>query len=283
MPVETKTKPDTKVYELKNLKLDTAGEGTFEAAFANLNAIDHDGDTYDPGAIGEQAVMISQWNHGSWDGGVKALPLGVGKTFERDGWGMVAGEFDMDDPDAVKTHRKLKYLKEKGFPVEFSFALPSSDWRMEEINDQMIRVFTRISIPEVSPVLLGAGVDTHLTSIKGREGDSVANLAEMIKKEIEKTGDVGELFATQSRSTQFVTQVDEAVIAVESVIGRAKEIRNLREEKAKDDPMSKRNTRRLRDLKAAMADAILEIDDLLADPDDELNELAKSIMEGNDA
>lgn len=261
MPVETKTRPTTKVYELTNLKLDATGEGTFEAAFANLTEIDHDGDGYDAGSIGEQPVMVSQWNHGSWGEGVNALPIGVGKTFERDDWGMVAGKFDMDDPDAVKTYRKIKYLKENGFPIEWSFALPSSDWRMEEINGQMVRIFTRISIPEVSPVLLGAGIDTHLTAIKSREDEGMPES----KK--------------QDESMQFVTQLDEAVEAVEAVVSRAKQIRNLREEKGRED-MGRASTRRLKALRDALAETIADVDDLLTDPNDEFKELATSFTEG---
>lgn len=260
MPVETKTRPTTKVYQLTELKVDTDGEGSFEAAFANLTEIDHDGDGYDAGAIGEQPVMISQWNHGSWGEGVNALPIGIGKTFERDGWGMVGGQFDMDDPDAVKTYRKIKYLKDAGFPIEWSFALPSSDWRMAEIDGEMVRVFTRISIPEVSPVLLGAGIDTHLTAIKSQEGEKMEQ---------------------KDKSMEFAKQLDEAVVAVESVCARAKEIRNLREEKGKDELVSRAGARRLKSLRDALAEVINDVDELLTDPNDEFNELAKSFDGGN--
>ena len=251
---------DRKIYQFTELKLDQAGEGTFEAVFATLDAIDHDGDTYDPGAIGNQDVVISQWNHGSWQGGTAALPVGVGKIFERENKAIVQGEFDMDDPAGKAHHHKLKYLNEKGRNVEWSFALPNMDWRMEERDDQMIRVITRVDVPEVSPVLLGAGVGTELLSIKGKGED---------------------METKPNESMKFATQLDEAVEAVESVIGRAKEIRNLREEKGKDELMSKRNVRRLRDLKGSMADAIQEIDDLLTDPNDELNELAATFQGEN--
>lgn len=248
---------DHKTYRFTELKLDAAGAGTFEAVFATLDAIDHDGDTYDPGAIGEQDVVISQWNHGSWGGGTAALPVGVGKVFERENKAIVSGEFDMNTADGKAHHHALKYLHEKGRNVEWSFALPKFDHRIEERDGQGVRVFTSIEIPEVSPVLLGAGVGTELLSIKGREDNM------------------------EEKPKQFATQLDETVEAVEVVIGRAKEIRNLREEKGKDELMNKRNVRRLRDLKGSMVDAITEIDNLLTNPNDELNKLAKSITGGN--
>lgn len=263
MEVATKTRPQTKVFELTHLKIDPAGEGTFEAAFANLNAVDRDGDGYDPGAIGEQRVMVSQWNHGSWNGGADSLPIGVGKTYESSGWGMIAGEFDMGDPDAVKTYRKLKYLKDKGFPVEWSFALPEADWRMEERDGDRIRIYTRILIPEVSPVLMGAGIDTHLTSIKSREGK-----------------DVDTQDRNDGEAMPFAKQLDEAVETVESVLARAKEIRNLRA-KSEKDGMSRRSTRRLKALRDAMQECIEDVDDLLTDPNDELTKLAATFEEGH--
>lgn len=248
---------DRKTYQFTDLKLDTAGEGTFEAVFATLDAIDHDGDTYDPGAIGKQNVVISQWNHGSWGEGVSALPVGVGSIFERGNKAVVAGEFDMADPDGVRHHAKLKYLHEKGRNVEWSFALPDMDYRMEERDGDMLRVITRVAIPEVSPVLLGAGVGTELLSIKGREGETME---------------------TKPESIQFAKQLDEAVEAVEAVCGRAKQILNLREEKGKAD-MSRASTRRLKALRDSLQEAIEDVDDLLTDPNDELNELATSFTE----
>jgi hypothetical protein len=252
--------PDVKSFRIAELKMDGEGEGTFEAAFVNLNAIDHDGDGYDTGAIGEQKVMISQWNHGSWGDGVDALPIGVGKTFERDGWGVVSGAFDMDDEDAVKTYRKVKYLYDRGFPVEWSFALPKADWRMEERDGRQVRVFTDIEIPEVSPVLMGAGIDTHLTAIKGREPMPPENDASMT----------------------FAKQLDEAVEAVESVVERAKQIKALREEKGRDN-MSKRSTRRLKALLDALREATVEVEDILTDPNDELRAIAAQFEEGENA
>ena len=260
MPVAEATAMETKVFRFSNLKLDSAGEGTFEAVFATLDAIDHDGDTYDPGAIGSQEVVISQWNHGSWGEGADALPIGVGKIFERDNEAIVAGEFDLADPDGQKTYNKLKYLNDKGRTVEWSFALPNAEWRWERRDDQELRVFTHIDVPEVSPVLLGAGINTRMTAIKNREGSKMDQ--------------------DKDKSIAFVKQLDEAVETVESVLARAKEIRNLRA-KSDEEGMSRRSTRRLKALREAMAEAIEDVDELLTNPNDELKELAAQIQGGH--
>ena len=149
----------------------------------------------------------------------------------------------------------------KCFPVEFSFALPDYDSRTEVIDEQSVRIFTRISIPEVSPVLLGAGIDTHLTSIKSQEGETME---------------------TKDKSMEFAKQLDDAVVAVESVCARAKEIRNLREDKGKDELVSRQAKRRLKALHDALTEVISDVGDLLTDPNDEANALAKSFDGGND-
>lgn len=250
----------TKVFTLTELKLDTDGEGTFVAAFANLDAIDHDGDGYDPGAIGTQKVKISVWNHGSWGSGAEALPVGVGQTFEQrdsDGtnWAKIKGEFDLGREAGVEHYKALKYFTAKGHAVEWSFALPDADWRMEERDGQRIRIFTRIMVPEVSPVLLGAGIDTHLESIKALEDTMVP---------------------TEKReSTPLAKQLDEAVEAVEAVIGRAKEVSNLRHDDGED--LGRRSKRRLKHLRDAMQDCIEDVDNLLRDPNEELRRIAEAL------
>lgn len=253
-------KPQTKVFATTDLKFEGDGEGTFEAVFATLDAIDHDGDTYDPGAIGDQDVVISQWNHGSWNGGAGGLPVGVGKIFERGNQAIVSGEFNLENADGEKTYQTLKYLHSKGRNVEWSFALPDTDSRVETIDGQTVRVFTRIAVPEVSPVLLGAGVGTELLSIKGREAETMEQKPDESKK--------------------FATALDEAVETVESVLVRAKEIRTLRDEQGKG--IGRRSTRRLKALRDALQEAVEDVDDLLTDPNDELKKLAETFAGGSD-
>ena len=116
--------PDRKTIIPREMKFDTDGEGTFTAVFATLKVVDKNGDITLPGAFGEQRVKISQYDHGSWGDGAKALPIGVGRIFESGDDAIVAGEFDMGDPDAVKTYNKLKYLHEKGH----TRSTPRTNW-----------------------------------------------------------------------------------------------------------------------------------------------------------
>ena len=257
---------DRKVFSVSELKLDESmvtkdgvvTPGKFEAVFASLDKVDKDGDGYDPGAIGNQDVAISQWNHGSWGEGAKALPIGVGKIFERGNKAIVQGEFDPDDADAVKTYNKLKYLNSKGHNVEFSFALPDTDYRFEERDGREVRVFTRISVPEVSPVLLGAGVDTELLSIKGRE-----------MAEPERRPD----------SKRLTDHVNEVADDVEKLSKRIADLHKERSEAG--EKISTRGTWHIKMLKDVLARAIEGIDEIFVDHTEELNDIADKLEGDN--
>lgn len=183
-----------KALALDDLKIDGDG-GTFSARFATLNVKDHDGDVITTGAIGKQDVKISQYNHGSWGEGADALPIGVGKVYEYGGQARVKGEFNLDNPAAAATYQTMKWLHSKGHSQEFSFALPDVDVEMRELDGEVLRHITRVSIPEVSPVMMGAGIDTALLSIKGRGmrlAEHIEATLEGIDALIARLGDVAE-------------------------------------------------------------------------------------------
>lgn len=257
---------DTKRYTPEDMKLDSNGEGTFTAVFATLDAIDRDGDTYDPGVFGEQDVKISQYNHGSWKEGAAALPIGIGKIYENGNKAIISGEFDPEDDDAMKTYRKLKYFASKGHNTEWSFALPDVEWRKETRDGQEVRVLTKIKVPEVSPVLMGAGIDTELLSIKTtNKNRGVDNTDE--KEDIE------------TMSMKFVDHIDEAVETVEGLIKRAEKLKALTDEEGR--PISKRSMRKLKILSDALHEAGARLDELLLDPSDELKAIALKLEEAN--
>jgi len=238
MPNERKTFIPTE------FKLDGDGEGTFTAVFATLNVVDHDGDITLPGAFGEQRVKISQYNHGSWNDGAKALPIGVGRIYESGNDAIVAGEFDMDDADAVKTYNKLKYLHDKGHTQEWSYALPDIDWEIREEDGRRIRVLKRITVPEVSPVMLGAGMNTRLLTIKSGKS--------------------------------FADHIENVLADVLDLIVRAKEIQELRESKGKD--LSDETTYRLCGLAAALKSSGENLADLLRRSQGEDEEATKEYL-----
>lgn len=163
--------PEMKVFELRDMKLDDAGK--FRAVFSTFNVEDHQGDIVLPGAFGEQQVIISQYNHGSWERGADALPIGVGRIFEAGEEAIVEGEFDMEDEAAIKTYKKLKYLAAKGRVQEWSYALPEIDYEFRDVDGHRVRILKKIRVPEVSPVLMAASIGTRLLSIKDGKTEPV--------------------------------------------------------------------------------------------------------------
>jgi hypothetical protein len=164
---EKMEKVATKKYQFKDINL--GEQGTFRAVFATLNVVDHDGDMTIPGAFGKQDVIISQYNHGSWGNGMNALPIGVGKIFEEGEDAVVEGEFNMENEAAKATYQTIRYLHEKDRTQEWSYALPEIDYEMRDVDGREVRVLKKIRVPEVSPVLMGAGIGTRLLDIKQKE------------------------------------------------------------------------------------------------------------------
>jgi hypothetical protein len=189
---------DWKQVVLQNLKFDDAA-GSFTALFAPFNVVDKQGDLTLPGAFGEQRVIISAYGHGSWSG---ELPVGKGRIFENAEGGVVEGQFFLDTDMGKQTYLTVKNL---GDLQEFSYALPEVDYEMREQDGERIRVLKRIKVNEVSPVLLGAGMNTHLLDIKSDDGKSIQLVVQLeavasdARKAIDRLKSLAELRAADGR------------------------------------------------------------------------------------
>lgn len=147
-----------KTFSPDGLKM--SDSGTFEAAFAQFNVIDHDGDVTLPGAFPTKEVPMSAFNHASWDG---ALPVGKGTISERGDWAVFSGEFFMQTTHGRDAYETLKAL---GPLAEFSYGFQVLDSEPGTFEGKRVRVLKALDPFEVSNVLKGAGRDTHLMSIK---------------------------------------------------------------------------------------------------------------------
>jgi hypothetical protein len=245
------------------LKLDTSGEGTFKAVFATMNVVDKDGDITLPGAFGNQNVILSQYNHGSWGKGADALPIGIGQIYEEGENAIIAGEFDMNDPAAVKTYQKMKYLTEKGRKQEFSYALPEIDFEYREEGGNRVRVLKRIVVPEVSPVLMGAGENTRILDIKSKVKDD-----EEEKQEEEK----GKTFAEQAAET---------LESVKALVKRFQEIAELR--KIAGTAVSPKSTDSLLRIRDSLQGIMKALDEISKTADEKMSDylLLKKLSEEN--
>lgn len=154
-----------KAGPLVEVKVLDESKGEVEAVFSTLNVVDKDKDVTLPGAFGEQDVRISAYNHGSWGG---ELPVGIGKISETSKEAIMKGRFFMDVP---KAHDTFTTLKELGGLMEWSYGydiLERSEgmWPPDDSSGQQVQFLKKLKVHEVSPVILGAGVDTRTLSAK---------------------------------------------------------------------------------------------------------------------
>ncbi|WP_185124040.1 HK97 family phage prohead protease [Streptomyces sp. TLI_185] len=133
---------------------------TVVAVFATLGVKDHDGDVILPGAFENGAlVRMSAWNHQIWSG---TLPIGKGRIYEVGEEAVFRGEFFKTQ--AAQDMRET--LKGLGSLAEFSFGYDVLDSEQGEFQGERVRYLKSLKTHEISPVLLGAGINTHLVDIK---------------------------------------------------------------------------------------------------------------------
>jgi hypothetical protein len=169
------------------LQLKANQPGAFLATIATLNVVDHDGDVTVPGAFKQgQEVVISAYQHGSWEG---ALPVGKGIIGANDSRAWVDGEFFLSTLAGKETYATVKAL---GRLVEWSYGFDpiGASYDPGELAQWpgARRILTKLDVFEASPVLKGAGIGTGTDSIKGnrlgRREPSLAEIAERLKRDM---------------------------------------------------------------------------------------------------
>ena len=162
----------TKHKTIPSLKVTNASKGEVEAVFAVLNVIDHDGDVTLPGAFESGTeVRISAYNHESWKG---ALPVGKGVISEVGDQAILKGQFFLDTTGGRDT---FEVVKQMGDLQEWSYGYDVLVGEPGAKDGQRVQFLKRLAVHEVSPVMLGAGIDTRTLAVKGRQGDREMLLA----------------------------------------------------------------------------------------------------------
>ena len=147
------------------LKEDSDQTGEFQAVFATLNVIDHDGDVTLPGAFTDgQKVRIASWGH-KWN----ELPVGRGVIHADDEKAWVDGRFFLNTDGGHETYEVVKALEEL---QEWSYGFDVLKRSFGKFEEKDVQFLEAMKVHEVSPVLLGAGIGTQTTAIKGAGGDS---------------------------------------------------------------------------------------------------------------
>ena len=118
---------------------------------------------------------MSAYMHGSWDGGMDALPPGKGSVSEINSEVVVEGEFNLNTITGKEHYETLKFM---GGIQEYSYGFRPIEYEFGEFNGQQVRFLKKVDIFEFSPVLKGAGVGTRTRDIKNDKGMTFAEQAE---------------------------------------------------------------------------------------------------------
>lgn len=145
----------------KAIKATAGDSGEVTAIFSTFDVVDHDGDVTLPGAFTDGAkVRISAYNHTSWQG---ALPVGKGVIHTTETEAVMEGQFFMNTAQGRDTFTVVKELADIG---EWSYGFDVDDAIPGEFDGQPVRFLRKLTVHEVSPVLLGAGIGTRTLAAK---------------------------------------------------------------------------------------------------------------------
>lgn len=151
--------------DTKSLRVEIkdADRGDVVAIFSTLDVVDAHNDVTLDGAFEDGAkTRISAYNHASWGG---ALPVGVGKIKTSSREAQLHGRFFMDIPHAAQTFATVKQMSEEGLQ-EWSYGYDVVKYSFGEHDGKQVRFLEKLLVHEVSPVLIGAGVDTRTLTAK---------------------------------------------------------------------------------------------------------------------
>lgn len=198
-----------------------AEKGTVSAVFSTFDVIDKDGDLTQPGAIKDgMEVVISAYQHGSHSG---ALPVGKGVIRTTKKEAILEGQFFLNTAGGRET---FEVVKELGALQEWSYSLHNVTRKSVEEDGRRYWVIEDIGlIKEVSPVLIGAGVDTRTLVAKGlkfnEEGDAVLAA---VKSYLDRADEVVVLRGAKGRpplaedSRSLLTEIDESLVKLRGLL-----------------------------------------------------------------
>lgn len=197
----------------------SAEKGEVEAVFSTFNVIDKDGDVTLPGAIKDGAeVVVSAYGHQSHFG---ALPVGKGVIRTTETEAKAELKFFLNTTAGRETFEVVKELGPLG---EWSYSLHDVVSKAGEINGQRVNFLESIFVKEVSPVLIGAGVNTRTLVAKGlkfsEEGDAVLAA---VNAYLGRAQEVMVLRSEKGRalsdeSVKFLAELDESLVKLRDLL-----------------------------------------------------------------
>ena len=240
---------EQKEYKLVKLKLKADKEGSFTAKIATLDVIDKDNEVTLAGAFSGKEVLISSYMHGSWQGG---LPVGKATISESGDDVLAEGEFNLETETGKEHYKAVKFsggLQEwsYGFRVtEEGSEGELDEWAKAHDGARPTRILKTVDPFEISPVLLGAGVDTATLAIKNEKAT-------------------------------YVDQAEAVLAAVTDLVTRTKSLADLRLKEGR--VLSSKNREHMKSLLDSLSSVASELKSLLdaTEPVDD-EKLAQAVM-----
>lgn len=143
-------------------------EGHALIALADLDAVDHDMDTYDRGAFtkrGDQWATILPGH--SWG----AVPLGKARVYEQGNQALAELHLNLKTTQGREWYEAIKFdfngCCDGAVAVqEYSYGFRVLDSAQDNRDGKTVRIIRDVDVFEVSPVVQGAGIGTGTLSIK---------------------------------------------------------------------------------------------------------------------
>lgn len=138
------------------------GLGEITALFSRFNVVDHDGDLTMPGAFEEGAPVrilpAHDWRH---------YMIGKGAIRANDQVAEMHGVFFLQTSGGRDWYESIKADMDSGSPLqEWSYGFDVLDSGETTVEGRRIRLLKRLKVHEVSPVTLGAGINTGTVDVK---------------------------------------------------------------------------------------------------------------------
>jgi HK97 family phage prohead protease len=208
---------------LSGLKITDESKGEVSAVIATFNVKDHDGDVTVPGAFKDGTeVRISAYNHKSWEG---ALPVGRGTITQTDTEAVATMKFFLNTSQGRDTFETVKAM---GDLQEWSYSLHNVVSEYKDFNGASARILKSIDVEEVSPVLLGAGIDTRTLAVKNREqfSDHAESVVTDVDALIERAAEVKAMRLAKGKgmgeqSKELLTNLDASLKRLREVLASA--------------------------------------------------------------
>jgi HK97 family phage prohead protease len=201
------------------VEIKDADKGQVTAAFSTFDVIDKDMDVTRPGAFDEGVkVVISAYGHTSWDG---ALPVGSGTIQATKTEAILDGQFFLDTLAGADTFTAVKRLAADGLG-EWSYGYDPIEYSFGEFNDQRVRFLDKLKVYEVSPVLVGAGVNTRTLAAKGLRFDEHGQaLLDELDDFIDRAMRAAKDKPLRRKSTALLQQVDDRLKTLHEMLGKS--------------------------------------------------------------